>query len=199
MKFKLFLIIPFLFLACEDPEEISTETESLSQKEIDHLQFLKEEEKLARDVYLFSYDLYGHNIFNNISKSEQIHMNSVTVILEKYDIKDLSVDERGEFTNHELQKLYDDLTDLSKQSLADAFIAGATIEDLDINDLDSFIRDTDYLDIEDMYNKLNCGSANHLRAYIGVLETMDVQYISQFISEEEFNSILESSGGNCNN
>ena len=195
----MYFILPFLILGCNDSDEIENIDDTLSKQEIADLQFLKEEEKLARDVYLYSYDLYTQNIFKNISNSEQSHMNSVTVILDKYGIQDLSFEERGKFSNNELQKIYDDLVSLASKSIEDALIVGATVEDLDINDLNTFISNTDHLDIEDMYQKLNCGSRNHLRAYINNLDNLNVFYDPQFISVEEFNDIINDSHEQCNN
>ncbi len=195
----MYLLLPILVLGCNDSDEIINVDDTLSKQEVEDLQFLKEEEKLARDVYLFSYDLYGQNIFSNIANSEQSHMNSVSIILEKYDIADLSFEERGKFSNDVLQNLYDDLTSLASKSIEDALIVGATIEDLDINDLNEFINNTNHSDVAVMYSKLNCGSRNHLRAYINNLEGLDILYDPQFISVEEFNTILNSSGEKCNN
>ena len=198
MKFILYLLLPVLLLGC-DSDEITDVVDMLSKQEMEDLQFLKEEEKLARDVYLFSYDLYGQNIFKNISNSEQSHMNSVSIIMEKYGIEDLSLTERGKFSNSVLQNLYDDLTSLASKSMEEALLVGATIEDLDINDLNEFIENTNHLNIETMYNKLNCGSRNHLRAYIKNLGNLNVSYDPQFISMEEFNSIINNTGEKCNN
>ena len=195
----MYLLLPILFLGCSDSDEIEDINTELSKQEIEDLQFLKEEEKLARDVYLYSYDLYGQKIFKNISNSEQSHMNSVTVILNKYGIEDLSLVDRGEFSNVVLQGLYDDLTNLASKSLEDALVVGATIEDLDIKDLDNFILNTTHEDVESMYVILNCGSRNHMRAYSNNLEKIDVDYNPQFISLDDYNSIINSDNEKCNN
>ena len=199
MKSIMYLLIALLVLGCNDSDEEISNGDDLSQQEIDNLQFLKEEEKLARDVYLFAHDLYSQKIFKNISNSEQSHMNSVTVILEEYNIEDMSFEERGKFSNDILQELYNDLTDLASKSLEDALIAGATIEDLDINDLNNFIVNTTHEDIEDMYQKLNCGSRNHLRGFTSNLDNLGVSYDPQFISLEEYDAIINGSHEKCNN
>lgn len=46
---------------------------TLEEKEIEHITYIREEEKLARDVYLTLYELYQASIFENISESEQRH------------------------------------------------------------------------------------------------------------------------------
>ncbi|MEN8123603.1 MAG: DUF2202 domain-containing protein [Bacteroidota bacterium] len=199
MKYLMYLMLFTLLMSCSDDNETDEINVSLTNEEIENLQFLKEEEKLARDVYLFSFDLYNQNIFKNIANSEQSHMNSVSVIIEKYDIQDLSFDERGKFSNNELQQLYDDLVDLSKISLEDALKVGATVEDLDINDLNIFISNTLHQDVIEMYQLLNCGSRNHMRAFTNNLTNLGLVYNPQFISLDEYNSIIESTNEKCNN
>jgi len=199
MKNLMYLMLLTLILSCSDDNETEELNESLSNQEIENLQFLKEEEKLARDVYLFSYDLYTQNIFKNIANSEQSHMNSVSVLIEKYNIQDLSLDERGKFSNSELQKLYDDLTSLATKSIEDALIVGATIEDLDINDLNNFVSNSDHQDMVEMYELLNCGSRNHMRSFTNSLTNLGLDYDPQFISLDEYISIINSDKEKCNN
>jgi hypothetical protein len=199
MKNILFILFAFLLFSCDnssdDPEVISGE---LTFQEKQDLQFLKEEEKLARDVYLYAFDLYAYKVFENISKSEQMHMDRVTEILSTYQIEDLSLPERGKFTNTDLQKIYYDLTDLCEKSLEDALRAGATIEDLDINDIENFMEDTDLPDVMNMYLSLSCGSRNHMRAFTNNLTILGVEYVPQFISEDEYFGIINNSNEKCN-
>jgi hypothetical protein len=78
----------------------------------------------------------GDKIFLNISDSEQQHTDAVLGLIEKYNLPDPAADTpMGEFDNLVLQGLYDLLTAQGTASLIDALIVGATIEDLDINDL----------------------------------------------------------------
>jgi len=169
----------------------------LSQAEINDLKFLREEEKLARDVYLYSYDKYQLKIFDNISQSEQRHMNSVLNLLNKYGIPDSASTEIGVFNNPDLQKLYNTLTKQADISSVEALKAGATIEDLDINDIDDFTTNTTKPDILNVYENLNCGSKNHIRAFTRWLENEEVTYTPQYLSIEEYNVILSSSNGGC--
>ena len=169
----------------------------LSQAEINDLKFLREEEKLARDVYLYSYDKYQLMIFDNISQSEQRHMNSVLNLLNKYGIPDSASTEIGVFNNPDLQKLYNTLTKQVDISSVEALKAGATIEDLDINDIDNFTANTTKPDLLNVYGNLNFGSKNHIRAFTRWLENEEVTYTPQYLSIEEYNVILSSSNGGC--
>ena len=192
------LVVIFIVVSsCSDDETTMVQTETLSQQEEKDLEFLREEEKLARDVYLFSYDKYGEELFNNISKSEQQHMDQVLVVLNTYQLNDLASTERGVFTNQILQGLYNDLTAQSDISLIEALKVGATIEDLDINDIDDFESRTAEEDILNMYDKLKCGSRNHLRSYVGRLVSNGVIYENQYISIEELTEIINSANEQC--
>lgn len=171
----------------------------LSQAEIKDLKFLREEEKLARDVYLYSYDKYQLMIFDNISQSEQRHMNSVLNLLNKYRIPDSASTEIGVFNNPDLQKLYNSLTKQADISSVEALKAGATIEDLDINDIDDFTANTTKPDLLNVYGNLNCGSKNHIRTFTRWLVNNEVTYAPQYISVEEYTIILSSSNGGCGN
>jgi hypothetical protein len=173
------------------------EKEILTQQEIDDLMFLREEEKLARDVYLYSFDKYGVAIFGNISKSEQKHMDNVLILLKAYQLIDPASTERGVFTNQTLQNLYNVLIAQSAISLKDALAIGATIEDLDINDIEENIDRTIKVDILNVYDNLKCGSRNHLRNYMSQLVLNGGDYTPQYISLIEFTEIINSANERC--
>jgi hypothetical protein len=164
--------------------------EDLSAAEYDALVLMREEEKLARDVYLTLHGTLGMNVFINISASEQAHTDLVAVLLTKYDLDDPFTDEIGVFTNPMLQDLYNQLIDLGTQSLANGLFVGCTIEDLDIYDLYEFIAEADNRDIRAAYQNLVKGSRNHMRAFHRLYELQDMTYAVQFISQEELDAIL---------
>ena len=198
-------LLPVLFIvslsqASCTKDEITDTTpvlSTLSEEEENDLRLMREEEKLARDVYLYAYDLYGTQIFSNISNAEQTHMDRILDILIKYDIKDPAVLERGVFNNPTLQILYNDLTDKCDISLLDALTVGATIEDLDIYDLDHCISNTSNTDLLVVFESLNCGSRNHMRAFMGQIKGLGSDYTPQFISLADFNSILDGDHEKC--
>ena len=169
------IIIPIAVMllslgSCSEDKTTIINSSSLSIEEENDLMFSREEEKLARDVYLFSYEKYGNVIFNNIAKSEQQHMDQVLMLLNNYQIKDPASSQIGVFTDQDLQKLYNELTAKSNISIIDALEVGAIIEDLDINDLKILASRTDKLDLLSVYDNLQCGSRNHLRSYINQLD-----------------------------
>lgn len=172
-------------------------TLTLSDQEKSDLLFLREEEKLARDIYLHAWEKYQHMAFDHISHSEQTHMDKALELINKYGLTDPASTERGVFKNPDLQALYNQLLAKTDESELDALIVGATIEDLDINDIDNLITHTTNADLLAMYDNLNCGSRNHMRAFSGQIEANGGTYTPQFISAEKYKSILESEKENC--
>ncbi|MEA3430889.1 MAG: DUF2202 domain-containing protein [Nanoarchaeota archaeon] len=167
--------------------------ENLSQAEINGLLLMREEEKLARDVYLELYDEWNIPIFNNIAASEQTHTNAVKVLLEAYEIEDpVTSDARGDFVNEELKNLYEALVASGKESLLDALIVGATVEDLDIKDLNELLEGTENEDIVQVYENLRKGSRNHIRSFMKQIENNEGSYEAVYISTAELDSILGS-------
>jgi len=182
-------------------EEIDTQEEvvSLTQDEKDMLIKMREEEKLARDVYDYLYLKYGDtlDIFNWISNSEQFHMNNVLEVLVKYDIPDPALSEPGQFNAPQLQDLYEQLTAAGDVSVIDALKVGATIEDLDIYDLEEYLNQTDNEDIVELFSSLACWSRNHMRSFVSELNLYTENYSPQFISQTEFDDIIYNAYENC--
>jgi len=192
-----FIASMFLITSCSDDDDNTNQVAALTTTEENDLLTLREEEKLARDVYLFSYDKYGVTIFNSIASSEQRHMDKVLTLLNTYQLQDPALPNRGDFANQTLQTLYNDLTAQADISLIEALKVGATIEDLDIRDIEDFENRTDKADILNVYDKLKCGSRNHMRSYYGELLTNGVTYTAQFITAIELADIIASSNEQC--
>lgn len=163
---------------------------ALSEPEAEMLTFMREEEKLARDVYLEMYDLWGAVVFSNIATSEQQHMDTMKKMIDKYGLPDPALPDIGLFTNPDLQAKYDELLSSGSLSYVDGLYAGATIEEIDMIDIQHAIDITTHLDLITAYQHLLEGSKNHLRAYVGALETQGVTYTPQLISQELFDAIM---------
>lgn len=162
------------------------------------LVFLREEEKLARDVYITMFEAWGLPIFDDISQSEQRHMDAVLVQLERFGLPDPVIDDAvGAFQNPELGKLYVELVDRGLESQVQALTVGATIEDLDIRDIDDMEGRTEDAAVLDTYGRLKCGSGNHMRAFHGWLADEGVTYEPQFISDGQLATILAAPQERC--
>ena len=115
----------------------------LSEAEKEGILYMREEEKLARDVHLKLYEIWGLQIFRNIADSEQTHMDAVKLLISRYNLEDPAPSEVGKFSNPTLQELYYQLVELGSKSLEDALKVGAMIEEIDIVDLKRHINVTD--------------------------------------------------------
>jgi hypothetical protein len=151
---------------------------TLTPEEINWLTYIREEEKLARDIYDVLYTKWKLRIFDNISDSEQNHMDSILKLLNKYGVEDPALGQ-GKFDNEHLQDIYDELYTRGNISLIEALKVGVDIELLDIDDLVLALGATDKTDLETVYNNLMEGSKRHLIAFQSNLEKQEVIYLSQ--------------------
>ena len=163
----------------------------LTDSEIDALVWVREEEKLARDTYITLHGRWGVNIFDNISRSEQKHMDSMLVLLNIYDIADPVIsDDVGAFNDEILDALYDKLIEDGGGSLSDALFVGAFIEELDIKDIREALDEVTQADITTVYENLLAGSYKHLNAFVGQIENLGVNYQAQVLEQSEVDEIL---------
>lgn len=170
----------------------SSKTSDLTNEEINGILFMREEEKLARDVYLYLYEIHPLRPFLNISKSEQAHMDAIKYLIDTYELIDPVGDNPpGVFQNEELQELYDELIEKGSKSREDALKVGALIEEVDIIDLQTELEETaENEDVIRVFTNLCSASENHLRAFVRVLVLYDVDYAPLLLDQEEFDRIL---------
>jgi hypothetical protein len=169
---------------------------TISPEEAADLQFMREEEKLAHDVYVTLYEKWGLRVFANISRSEQQHTEAVAYLLDRYDISDPAAgSDLGEFTNTDLQALYERLVAQGSKSVADALKVGAAIEEIDIADLQERMAKTTNADILRVYGNLTAGSENHLRAFVSTLENQTGEtYAPQYMDQAAYDAIMDAAG-----
>ena len=162
----------------------------LTEAEAADLLFMREEEKLARDVYISMYEEYGLRAFNNISKAEQRHMDAILGLLNTYGLEDPILG-FGEFADPELQELYDTLIAKGLESKLDALMVGALIEEVDMEDIVDAIERTDKTNIQKIYGNLLRGSQYHLRAFVWNIENLTGEtYEAQWLTQEEVDGFL---------
>jgi len=171
-----------------DPETAA----ALTGTEEASLVYMREEEKLARDVYTAMYDLWGLAVFQNIANSEQAHMDSILFLLDQYEVADpVAGNGAGVFTNPQLQELYDDLVSQGSQSIIEALKMGATIEEIDILDLQTELGETSNEYIIQVYSNLLAGSEKHLGSFVSTLERQyGESYSPNYLSQEAYEAII---------
>lgn len=174
----------------------------LTSAETETLLFVREEEKMARDVYLTLYDKWGQQVFQNIAtRSEQQHMDVIGSLVASYNLVDPVVDNTvGAFTDPQILALYQDLVMKGSFTLLDGLKIGGFIEEFDINDLQEAIAEakagSNPADVILAYENLLCGSRNHLRAFVGQVEKYG-DYEAQVISQATVDAIVSTPEEQC--
>lgn len=173
----------------------------LSVVEQADLIFMRQEEKLARDVYLQNGETHGIATFDNIATSEQRHMDAILQLLLRYRLTDPVVGlPIGEFVDPELQALHDNLMGLGAADALSALKVGGLIEEVDMRDIVAAIERSQHADIDSVYANLLCGSRNHLRAFAGQIElTTGLPYAAQVLPQAEVDAILATGQERCGN
>lgn len=170
----------------------------LSEVERADLLLMREEEKIARDVYAQLYERWGIRPFGNITGSEQAHMDMMGMLLRRYAVPDvvegLAV---GRFGTPPMQALHDQLMQQGLQSLGDAVSVGLHIEELDIADLRLTSSHTSNPEILLVYAELERGSRNHLRAFYRWKQHLGGHYQPTNLSLADFEQIAISPKETC--
>lgn len=174
----------------------------LSEDEIAGLFFMREEEKLAHDVYVALYERWNAvpaaRIFANIAESEAEHTEAVRQLIVSHGLVDPAAAQPGVFVDTMLQALYDDLVDRGQVSLVAALEVGCLIEEKDIQDInEKKALVFDEPDIVRVYEHLLCGSRNHLRAFNSVLLQQGVTYTPEVLTQPEWDEIAYSPDEIC--
>ncbi len=125
---------------------------------------MREEEKLAHDVYVALAAKTGEQAFLKIAAAEERHGAALERMLTLYGIADPTDGYAvGKFPT--MQKLYDDLVAKGSASRAAAVQVGISIEKMDIADLKAVIAQTDDAALNRVYRSLLAGSQRHLQAF----------------------------------
>lgn len=189
----LLLLASSLYACNKEAATDSTTFPAVTNETKNSLLLMREEEKLAHDVYVTLYEKWGMPIFDNISASEQRHTDAVLDLLEVRGLSDPAAGlGRGEFSNPDFTALYKQLVEKGGHSLMDALAVGATIEDLDLYDLDVWMTKISDADIISVYQNLAKGSRNHMRAFYGQITSREGDYKAQYISQQKMDEIVNS-------
>lgn len=172
---------------------------ALSAEEIAGLYYMREEEKLAHDVYLALHTKWGAQVFNNIAQSETQHTEAVRNLILAHGLEDPAASTApGVFVNADLQALYNQLVDMGQRSLVDALKVGCLVEETDIRDIEKRkALVIDEPDIVQVYDNLLCGSRNHLRAFNSQLVKQEGVYEPTVLTPAEWDAIALSPNESC--
>ena len=191
-------------------------TKTLDFNEQTHLEFMREEEKLARDVYITLGARFPKlKVFGKIDDSEQRHTCAVCDMLTKYGIDDPNTNDNvGVYTGDPygayFTQRYEQLVEDGSASKIAALYVGAYIEEMDMIDINYCPEEiveqykvidtesdcgkvyTDNPDIQRLYGSLLKGSENHLRAFVKNIERREGEgsYQAQVLPQEQVDEIL---------
>ncbi|PLB85804.1 ferritin [Dysgonamonadaceae bacterium] len=169
--------------------QILSDTATLLPEEVEGLMLMREEEKMAHDVYSSFYDKFGLRVFANIANSESKHMEAVLWLINSYKLTDPASNELGVFENADIQNLYNKFMSEGVNEV-EALKIGAFIEEYDIADLEKLISETGNMYIVRVYTNLLNGSKNHLRAFVKNLSSGNVVYQPSILSQTEYAEII---------
>jgi hypothetical protein len=171
-------------------------TGTLDDEAVRTLRFMREEEKLARDVYGALGRAFEHPTFVHIAGSEKRHMDALGRVIAAYGVDDpIDEDVAGRFEDADLQALHDRLVADGSASLTAALTVGALIEETDIQDLDVALADGPPADVAAVYDRLRGASGNHLRAFTGALSGLGVTCAPQVLEAESLRRSARDAGG----
>lgn len=168
------------------------ETPVLTDAELTSLLKMKEEEKMARDIYSALYQKWGSAVFSRISAAENNHLGAIISLLKNYGVADTLTGEAGIYADASVQTLYNDLLSKGSVSVEDGYKTGALIEEMDIKDLSGTIATTTNANIIMVYENLERGSRNHLRAFFNQLSGLGIVYSPVYLTQAEYDQIVTS-------
>lgn len=156
------------------PSGVTPVVTAVTAEEARELAFMREEEKMARDLYAKLAEKWNLRVFERISESEQRHFDAVGRLLTRYNIEDPARDlPEGVFKDASLQSLYNQLLAKGMLSVKDALEVGVLVEKADIEDLEAALKIVTNAEVKRVFTSLLQGSTSHLDAFEGYLEILN--------------------------
>ncbi|MCF7973422.1 MAG: DUF2202 domain-containing protein [Phycisphaerae bacterium] len=163
----------------------------LTEAEAIHVIYMRQEEKLARDVYLTLNKAWDSVVFSRIAGSEQRHMDAIARIIDIQGMDDPASDDSIDvYSNPTFTAMYTDLTEVGKVSYVKALRTGAYIEELDILDLQTSLEDGENEQLIRVFENLMRGSRNHLRGFVAALAQEGETYVPKLMAAEQYDEIV---------
>lgn len=164
-------------------------TADLTADEIEFLFAVREDEKLARDLYAVFYTKFQNKIFENIGKSETTHLKAIERLYDYYQIDYPVVGDAGKFSDPELQHLYDSLI-VKGDSLLAAVKIMANLEESNIFHYREVLKTIINTNIKIVIENLEKGSENHFKAAIREITALGGVYTPLILSSEDYREII---------
>lgn len=173
-------------------------TAPLSADEIEFLFAIREDEKVARDLYTSFSALYPASVqIAKIKTAEDSHIACIEAVLDYYEISYPAMTATGVFEDAERQALYNDLVDKSA-TLLETFGTMAVIEEETVLAYKSVQSEITNENISLVVANMIKASSNHLKAAVRQITALGGSYTPSYLSAEEFDAIINSSFQNGN-
>jgi len=155
----------------------STSNSGASGEIVSALEYMYDEERLAKDIYLALYSKYKiRQLYKIATNSETRHIDAVARLARRYGVS--TVEQRvGEYRVSKIQTLYDKLYSKGIRSERDALEVGCMVEVTDIDDLNGYMEIAERAGARDAlqtFDSLRRGSYNHYWAFDRALKRMGI-------------------------
>ena len=141
------------------------------------LEYMYEEERLAKEVYLSIYQKQPvRQLYRIATNSETRHISAVEALARKYGVR-LYPQRVGVYRNPHIQSLFNSLYAKGVRSQKDALEVGCMVEVTDVEDLNRYIATAQRAgasDVVQTYEFLRRGSYNHYWAFDRGLKSLGV-------------------------
>lgn len=165
---------------------------ALTPQERQSLIYVREAEKMARDLYLGMYQAWGLSVFKSTSAEEQDHVDAMLELFGIYALSDplAARDVPGTYLNQNITSMHSSLFSQGIRSKKDGLKACALQEEINILDLDLAMKSTQKPDIARVYLELQRDSMNHLRSFAHCLEALGERYRAVKLSQQTVDAII---------
>jgi len=174
-------------LAGETPPFDSTA--DLTADEIEFVYAVREDEKVARDLYTLFFEKYSLKVFSTIAKSESNHMRAVEILLDYYEIDFPIPGAYGVFEDSARQTIYDSLV-IKGSTALEGFRVMAQMEEECVISYRNVLADITNSNIKIVIENLGKASENHFKAAIRQVTALGGTYSPKYMTQEEYNAII---------
>lgn len=191
MRFIYAFLLSLFLVSCSLMQPKSAGRSTLTEKEISAITNLIGKEKIAKDVYENFYEQYKINLFGNIAKRKQKHIEIWKDILRKQNIAVLEYDELVETEALKNQLISEGIDEIS------AFKTALKIEELNLNDIAIVKKYSKHQEVSEVAKGIECGTKNHFFVYHKALRDKGEKYRPLYISGKQFIVIVNGAVNSC--
>jgi len=164
-------------------------TADLTADEIEFIYAIREDEKVARDLYFSFFGTFGLKPFENIGKAEDNHIKATEKLFDYYEIDYPALSENGKFENAIRQKLFDSLL-LKGTPELEAFKVMAMLEESNIVEYGEVLKTIANPNIKIVIENLARASANHFKAAIRQITALGGTYRPALMTQEQYRAVI---------